>query len=120
MKTYSFEKLSVWKESRKLNARIYLMTKDYPAEERYGLTSQMRRSSLSVASIIAEETSRFSAIEQIRFYEIAYGSLMELLNQLILSFDLKLLLEQSLYEVRLEIDSIAFKLSKLRESVEKN
>ena len=102
-----------------MSVRIYLLTKDYPADERFGLVSQMRRSSISVASNIAEGTSRFSSNDQISFYEIAYGSLMELLNQLILSFDLEFLLKQSLIENRTEIDSIAFKLSNLRESVAK-
>jgi len=76
----------------------------------------MRRCSISISSNIAEGTSRFSGKDQIRFYEIAYGSLMELLNQAIISGDLMMLPEDDLKEVRKEVDSIAHKLTRLSDA----
>ena len=113
MKTYSFEKLDVWQEARQLAVKIYKLTKQFPADERFGFVSQMRRSGISVSSNIAEGTSRYSVKDQIRFYEIAYGSVMELLNQAIISCDLEMLMEGDLKNIRLDIDSIAYKLTRL-------
>lgn len=58
MKTYSFEKLETWKEAVSLVKDIYRVTEDFPKEERFGLTSQLRRASISIASNLAEGTSR--------------------------------------------------------------
>ena len=116
MKTYSFEKLDVWQESRQLAVKIYKVTRDFPEDERYGLVSQMRRAGISISSNIAEGTSRYSGKDQIRFYEIAYGSLMELLNQLIISCDLMFLKEEYLNAFREDIDTISYKLTRLRDS----
>ena len=116
MKAYSFEKLDVWQEARRLAVKIYKLTHQFPEEEKFGLISQMRRCSISISSNIAEGTSRSTGKDQIRFYEIAYGSLMELLNQAIVSADLKMLLVDGLMDIRLDIDSIAHKLTRLTKS----
>jgi four helix bundle protein len=76
MYIYSFEKLEVWKESRLLVAWIYNLTKRFPKEEKFGLTSQLRRASISVVSSIAEGSARKTAKEQGRFYQMAYSSLI--------------------------------------------
>ena len=115
-KTYSFESLEVWKEARILSRDIYRLTKKYPEEEKFGITSQMRRSCISISSNLAEGTSRISFLDQARFTEISFGSLMELLNQLILSFDLEYLKEDMLSSLRTMIDSIGYKLNSLRNS----
>lgn len=60
MKTYSFEKLQVWQHARGLAKNIYLITKQFPDDERFGLTSQLRRASVSVCSNLAEGSSRNS------------------------------------------------------------
>jgi len=119
MKTYSFEKLDVWQEARQLAVKIYKLTKQFPADERFGFVSQMRRSGISVSSNIAEGTSRYSSKDQIRFYEIAYGSVLELLNQAIISCDLEMLMEGDLKNIRLDIDSIAYKLTRLSDAQRK-
>src|SRR5687768_16493198 len=116
MKTYSFEKLDVWQESRQLAVKVYKVTREFPDEEKFGLISQLRRSGISLSSNIAEGTSRHTAIDQVRFYEIAYGILMELLNQLIISCDLEFISTEILSALRLAVDSISFKLSSLRNS----
>ena len=116
MKTYSFEKLDAWQEARQLAVKIYKLTKQFPDDERFGLVSQMRRCCISISSNIAEGTSRYSGKDQIRFYEIAYGSVMELLNQAIISCDLEMLMEGDLKNIRMDIDGIAHKLTRLSDA----
>ena len=96
MKTYSFEKLDTWQMARALSVNIYKVTREFPDDEKFGIISQMRRAGISISSNIAEGSARFSGQDQARFYEIAYGSLMELLNQLIISVDLEYLTVVSL------------------------
>jgi len=90
---FSFENLIVWQDSRVLTKIIYEITKSYPDSEKYSLTNQMRRASISVSSNIAEGTARISKKDQAHFYQIAYSSLMELLNQAIISKDLNFINE---------------------------
>ena len=74
---YRFEKLDIWKLSRELVVAVYALTRGFPLEEKYALCSQIQRAVISVPSNIAEGMSRNSIKEQLRFIEIAYGSLME-------------------------------------------
>jgi four helix bundle protein len=113
---YSFENLEVWQKSRELVKEIYAATSTYPKEEKFGLTSQLRRASVSISSNIAEGSTRWSKKDQSRFYEIAYGSLIEVLNQSTLSKDLNFLLETQLTELRTKIDQIARMLNALYQS----
>jgi len=116
MYLYSFEKLEVWKLSRELATRIYHVTKEFPSEEKYGLVAQMRRCSVSISSNLAEGSSRKSMKDQAHFTQIAYGSLMELLNQLIISADLGFMTESQLIELRPKIEEIGNKLNAFRNS----
>lgn len=88
MKEYSFEKLKVWELSRTLVKEVYSLTKKFPDEEKFGLSNQLRRAVVSINSNLAEGSTRNSFKDKARFTEIAYGSLMEVLSQLILSLDL--------------------------------
>ena len=74
---FRFEKLDVWQKAMELIDRIYSVSAGFPGEERFGLTSQLRRSSISVAANIAEGSGRTSNKDFARFVEISYGSLME-------------------------------------------
>lgn len=114
MYTYSFEKLNVWHQARQLTKQIYLITGAFPSEEKFGLTSQMRRAVISVSSNIAEGSSRKTIKDQNHFYTIAFSSLIELLNQLILSLDLGFLTEEKYIELRNSIEFISNQLNKLR------
>jgi four helix bundle protein len=116
MKTYSFEKLLVWKKSRQLAVSIYKTTKEFPKEELFGITSQMRRCGVSIASNIAEGSGRQTFKEKARFTEIAYASALELLNQLLISLDLEYLKEEDYIKLRTEIEEITFMLDALRKS----
>ena len=84
----SFKELKVWQKSYQLCLEIYIITKGFPKEERYGLTSQIRRATVSVPSNIAEGYGRKTTPEYIRFLYIAYGSNCELETQILLSGDL--------------------------------
>jgi four helix bundle protein len=116
MKTFSFEKLEVWQLSRKLVLEIYKTTSLLPKEELYALTSQLRRAAISVSSNIAEGSSRKSPKDQARFSEIAYSSLIEVLNQLIIANDLLYIQEEELNDYRLKIDALLHKINALYNS----
>jgi four helix bundle protein len=79
---FRFEKLDVWQKAVDLADRVYIVTRDFPVDERFGLTSQMRRAAVSIASNISEGSGRSSNKDFAHFVEIAYGSLMELVSQL--------------------------------------
>ena len=113
---YAFEKLEVWRKSRLLVKKVYRVTESFPTEERYGLTSQLRRASVSVSSNIAEGSTRWSKKDKARFYEIAYGSLIEVMNQLILSADLRFLNEEELDAIKPQIAEISRMLDALYKS----
>ncbi len=106
MKTYSFENLNVWKESRKLVLMVYQLQNNFPSYEKYGLGNQIRRAVVSVSSNIVEGNYRLSLQEQIRFIEISFASLMEVYCQLVLAFDLKYIDETQLSECKTIIDKI--------------
>ncbi len=116
MRLYSFEKLDVWKLARKLTVNIYKISRNFPDDERFGLTSQIRRASVSVTSNIAEGSSRQSGKEQARYTEMSFGSLLEILNQLIVAFDLEYISEATINKERPLIEEVGNKLNKLRES----
>ncbi len=90
--------------------------KKFPSDEKYGLVSQMKRSSVSVSSNIAEGSTRKTEKNQSHFYSMAYGSLIELLNQLIISEQLQFISKNELESLRLEIDKVANKLNALQKS----
>jgi four helix bundle protein len=113
---YAFEKLEVWQKSRLLVKIVYRVTQSFPTEERYGLTSQLRRASVSVSSNIAEGSTRWSKKDKARFYEIAYGSLIEVMNQLILSTDLGFLNDEELDVIKPQIAEISRMLDALYKS----
>lgn len=116
MRVYSFEKLVVWNLSREFAKEVYQITKNFPQEEKFGMTSQIRRSALSVPTNIAEGSARISGKEKARFTEIAYGSMVETLNHLIIAVDLNFLQVEKLNQLRPKIEEILKKLSALRKS----
>lgn len=113
MYIYSFEKLDVWQKARKLNSKIYTTTKKFPKEETYGLVQQLKRASISISSNLAEGSSRNTYRDKARFTNIAYSSLMEVLNQLILSKDLEYISENEYLELRPLVEEIGNKLNAL-------
>lgn len=82
---HNFKELKIWKDSLKLATDLYQTTKDFPKEERFGLTSQINRSVVSIPSNIAEGSSRKSPKDFARFLEISLGSSFELETQLLIA-----------------------------------
>ena len=89
-----FRDIKVWSKSHRLALEVYELTRTFPKDERYGLTSQMRRAAASIPPNIAEGCGRGSEIDFARFLQIAAGSASELEYQLLLACDLKLLSNQ--------------------------
>ena len=116
MYKYSFEKLEVWIMAKDLVKSIYIKTCTFPQNEQFGIVNQIRRASVSVASNIAEGCSRITGKEQARFTQIAYSSLMELLNQLIISFELSFLMENDYLSLRESVEKITVKLNALHKA----
>jgi len=106
----------VWQDTRLLVKNLYRVTEQLPETEKYGLTSQMRRSSVSIISNIAEGSGRTSAKDQAHFYQLAFSSLIELLNQLIIAKDLEYIQQDDLVQLRSTIEMISNKLNALRKS----
>lgn len=87
-KEFPFEKLEVWQDARELVREVYKCANSFPSAERFGLTSQLTRASVSVANNLAEGSGRSSLKDQAHFSSQAYSSLMETACDLILSNDL--------------------------------
>lgn len=114
MYVFSFEKLEVWIESKEFSKLIYSITATFPDTEKFGLISQLRRASLSIASNIAEGSARKSYKDKAHFTTIAFGSAVEVLNQLIISFELDFISEVDYLSLRNALESITNKLNALR------
>lgn len=78
---FNFEKLETWQKAIDIADLVYSTTRAFPDDERFGLTSQMRRAAVSISSNIAEGASRFSQDDYARFLEIVTGSLFEVVSQ---------------------------------------
>lgn len=107
MEVKTFRDLLIWQKAMDLVTKIYQMTKGFPSEEIYGLTSQLRRCAVSVPSNIAEGHGRKSTAEFLRFLGIAHGSLCELQTQVEIAKNLGYLSSttfEDLYEASREIE----------------
>jgi four helix bundle protein len=98
-----FHKLKVWESAHNLTLKVYHTTQDFPKEELYGLTNQMRRSSASIPTNIAEGCGQNSKPETIHFFTVAMGSSSELEYQMILAHDLHYLDDKIFFELTEEI-----------------
>jgi len=114
---FGFEKLEVWQKSIDFSERVYQITQNFPLDERFGLTNQMRRASVSLSSNIAEGSSRASGKDFSRFIGIAYSSAMEVVSQMYLSRRQKFLSESEFKDLYQRADQLARMLSGLKTSV---
>jgi len=85
----NFKDLIVWQKAHQFVLSVYKMTKDFPKDEMYGLTSQFRRAAVSIAANIAEGFRKNGLLDKLRFYNIAQGSLEECRYYLLLTHDLE-------------------------------
>ncbi len=111
MKFTSFTEMPVWQKAHQLVLHVYRCTASFPREEVYGLTSQIRRASLSVAGNIAEAFGRFHYLDKNKFYLNARGSLEETKNYVIISRDLGYLEIEDSSILMDNIDSISEELN---------
>ncbi len=116
MEYFSFQKLNVYKESRKLVVNVYEIVKRLPGYERFDLGSQIRRSVVSIPANIAEGNGRMSYKEKIHFLEISYASLHETFCHLEICRDLNYITEDHLNSLIPSFEYIAKMISSLRNS----
>ena len=108
-----FRQLKVWEKSHQLALAIYKETKNFPKEELYGLTSQIRRASMSVPTNIAEGCGRNTDAEFARFLQIAMGSASETEYQLLLSHDLGFLTKEQYDKLNIDVTEVKRMLASL-------
>ncbi len=112
---HNLEELKVWNKAMKVAEEIYVLSSDFPSAEKFGLTSQIRRSAVSIVSNIAEGAGRNTKGEFRNFLSIASGSSYELFTQLTLAYKLKLTsqnLVQPILDEVVEIQKMNYSLIK--------
>ena len=103
---HNFKNLEIWKRSRILVKEVYLITKNFPQEEKFGLISQMNRSAISIPSNIAEGCGRNTNPQLVYFLDNAIASNCELETQFYLSFDINYISESQLNQQVKELSEI--------------
>ncbi len=116
----NFQKLEVWKKAHELTLSIYQMTANFPTNERYGLTSQLQRSSASIGENLADGCGRETDADYRRFVQMAAGSACEVEYHLILSRDLGLLDATAFERFSADINEIKRMLCGLSNHLEPN
>ena len=114
----SYKELKVWQKAYNLCIEIYKITRTFPKEELYGLTSQIRRAAVSVPSNIAEGYGRKTTPDYLRSLYIAYGSSCELETQILLSGDLGLMKAEALNKLQADLGEVERMLKALIKAVE--
>ncbi|MDR2582650.1 MAG: four helix bundle protein [Fibromonadaceae bacterium] len=115
----TFKNLVAWQEAMNLVEIVYLATKEFPKEEIYGLTNQIRRAAVSVPSNIAEGNGRLSGKDYAHFLLIANGSLKELETQMLIAERIGYMNKEKLEKITKQIGSVGRLLTALRKSLEK-
>ena len=112
-----FRKLEVWQKSQRLVSSVYRVTGTFPAGERYGLSSQMRRAAVSISANLAEGCGRMGDVELRRFVRISLGSLSELECELLLATDLDFLKAEASCQLIEEVRAIRGMLQNLHRAL---
>ena len=111
---FAFEDLIVWQKSVTMVKDIYKLSNTFPKDEKYGIVSQIRRSALSVSSNLAEGSGKMTTKDKANYTSIAFGSLMETMNLLIISKEVEFIDSKILDKFRTQIAEIARMLTSLR------
>ena len=114
---FNFEKLDVWQKAIDFADLVYNSTRNFPSEERFGLTNQMRRAAVSISSNIAEGTSRMSQTDFKRFVEIATGSVFEVISQAFIGRRQGFLADEVFAKLYSSAEEVGRMLSGLRKSL---
>lgn len=118
MAYHDFTAMPVWQHALHLLVRVYAITKNFPPEEKYGMTSDMRRSANSVLHNIAEGYGRYENKDKSRFYKISRGSAYEIISQSLASYILNYMMAEEKVELHLGYKGIIDELDKLIKTVE--
>lgn len=111
MVEFRFEKMEVWQLAIEFANAIYELTQQFPESERYGLISQLRRAAVSIPANIAEGSGRWSSRDNLRFIEISYGSLMEVISHVEIACRREFMNSAQRSQIRLTADNLARQLS---------
>lgn len=109
--------LIAWKKARTLNKQVYVVSRSWPKEERFGLVSQIRSASISIMANIAEGSGRGSDPDFLRFLRIANGSLMEVESHLYAALDLEFILPETHEGLPAQAEEVGRILSGVMESL---
>ena len=113
----AFEDAPVWKDSLDFAVKVYTITKQFPKDELYGITNQLRRASSSVSANLAEGFGRNGQKEKLQFYSIAYGSLLESKSFIYLSVKLGYIEKDS--QLILQVESLQKQINAIKHSIRK-
>ncbi|MDZ4711224.1 MAG: four helix bundle protein [bacterium] len=105
--------MEVWKLSIDLIKSLYTLTNNFPKNEMFGITNQIRRAAISISSNLSEGSSRKSPQERKRFYEISRSSLVEIDTQLIISYELNYITLNEIENLNEPLNKLFAKLSNL-------
>ena len=105
MSTFTFQEIYAWQKAHEFSLLVYQITKDFPPDERFGLSSQFRRAAVSIGANIAEGYKKPSKQDKLRFLNIAEGSMAECMNYIILSKDLNYINDQQFLQLSATIES---------------
>ncbi len=114
---HRFKDLEIWKKSRLFCSSVYEITSKFPESEKFGLTNQLRRASVSIPSNIAEGSSRNSNKDFSRFLQITLGSAYEIETQLLIASDIKFITKEELDKLMNELNSIIKMTSKFKSTL---
>ena len=114
---HKFKELAIWQRSRLFCSKVYEIPSNFPESEKFGLTNQLRRASVSILSNIAEGSSRKSNKDFSRFLQIALGSAYEIETQLLISSVLKFISIEELNTIVNELNEIVKMVSKLKSTL---
>jgi four helix bundle protein len=114
---YSYKNLEAYKASKELVMSVYGALKKFPKEEQYALCDQLRRAVISVPSNIAEGSGRTSSKDQAHFYEMAFGSLMEVDCQMDIAYDLGYVTQEDMNNINEQVSRVAALLSGMRRKI---
>ena len=115
----SFRDLECWQKAHEFVKMVYSITKAFPADEQYGLTSQFRRAAVSIAANICEGYRKVSVADKLRFLNIAQGSLEECRYYIILSFDIGYINRETYEHLDYLISGTSWKLNGYAEALNK-
>ena len=117
MKKFNYKDLDLYKAAKELVLSVYSLLRKFPKEEQYALCDQLRRAVISVPSNIAEGSGRTSAKDQAHFFEMAFGSLMEVDCQVDIAHDLGYIAQHDIDIINEQISRVAALLSGMRRKI---